>query len=103
MGKKGILGDIEITPKEMQDALHANADGGDPNYIGLNDDTLNLGEAKSFVDDETKAKLEEVAKKAEEVAKDLANTTADVAKAGFEGLKAGVDAAIKAYKENRNK
>lgn len=51
MGKKGILGDIEITPKEMQDALHANADGGDPNYIGLNDDTLNLGEAKSFVDE----------------------------------------------------
>ena len=51
MGKKGILGDIEISPKEMQEALHANADGGDPNYIGLNDDTLNLGEAKSFVDE----------------------------------------------------
>ena len=51
MAKKGILGDIEITPKEMQDALHANADGGDPNYIGLNDDMLNLGEAKSFVDE----------------------------------------------------
>ena len=51
MAKKGILGDIEITPKEMQDALHANADGGDPNYIGLNDDTLNIGEAKSFVDE----------------------------------------------------
>ena len=58
---------------------------------------------KSFVDDETKAKLEEVAKKAEEVAKELAEQSADVAKAGFEGLKAGVDAAIKAYKENRNK
>lgn len=51
MGKKGILGDIEISPKEMQEALNANADGGDPNYIGLNDDTLNLGEAKSFVDE----------------------------------------------------
>ena len=58
---------------------------------------------KSFVDDETKAKLEDVAKKAEEVAKELAEQSADVAKAGFEGLKAGVDAAIKAYKENRNK
>ncbi|MBP3274303.1 MAG: pyruvate, phosphate dikinase, partial [Butyrivibrio sp.] len=58
---------------------------------------------KSFVDDETKAKLEEAAKKAEEIAKDLAEQSADVAKAGLEGLKAGVDAAIKAYKENRNK
>ncbi|MBQ8030006.1 MAG: pyruvate, phosphate dikinase, partial [Butyrivibrio sp.] len=61
------------------------------------------GAKKSFVDDETKAKLEEAAKKAEEIAKDLANQSADVAKAGLEGLKAGVDAAIKAYKENRNK
>ena len=58
---------------------------------------------KSFVDDETKAKLEEAAKKAEEIAKELANQSADVAKAGLEGLKAGVDAAVKAYKENRNK
>ena len=58
---------------------------------------------KSFVDDETKAKLEEAAKKAEEIAKELAEQSADVAKASLEGLKAGVDAAIKAYKENRNK
>ncbi len=58
---------------------------------------------KSFVDDETKAKLEEAAKKAEEIAKELANQSADVAKAGLEGLKAGVDAAVKAYKETRNK
>ena len=54
-------------------------------------------------DDETKAKLEEVAKKAEEVAKELAETSADVARAGLVGLKAGVDAAVKAYKESRNK
>ncbi len=58
---------------------------------------------KSFVDDETKAKLEEAAKKAEEIAKELANQSADVAKAGLEGLKAGFDAAVKAYKETRNK
>ncbi|MBE5860303.1 MAG: pyruvate, phosphate dikinase, partial [Butyrivibrio sp.] len=58
---------------------------------------------KSIVDDETKAKLEEAAKKAEEIAKELASQSADVAKAGLEGLKAGVDAAVKAYKENRNK
>ena len=50
-----------------------------------------------------KVEKEEAAKKAEEIAKDLANQSADVAKAGLEGLKAGVDAAIKAYKENRNK
>ena len=60
-------------------------------------------ETKSFVDDETKAKREEAAKKAEEIAKELAEQSADVAKAGLEGLKAGVDAAIKAYKETRNK
>ncbi len=51
MAKKGILGDMEITPKEMQEALKANADGGDPNYIGLNDDMINFGEAESFVDE----------------------------------------------------
>ncbi len=44
-----------------------------------------------------------IAEKAQEVAKELAEQSADVAKAGLEGLKAGVDAAIKAYKENRNK
>ena len=57
----------------------------------------------NLVDDETKAKLEEAAKKAEEIAKELAEQSADVAKAGLEGLKAGVDAAVKAYKETRNK
>nr|MCR5402526.1 pyruvate, phosphate dikinase [Butyrivibrio sp.] len=56
---------------------------------------------KSIVDDETKAKLEELAKKANEVAKELAEQSADVAKAGFEGLKAGIEAAKKAYKDNR--
>ena len=60
-------------------------------------------DTKSFVDDETKAKLEEAAKKAEEIAKELAEQSAEVAKAGLEGLKAGVDAAVKAYKEARNK
>ena len=60
-------------------------------------------DSKSFVDAETKAKLEEAAKKAEEIARELAEQSADVAKAGLEGLKAGVDAAIKAYKETRNK
>ena len=58
---------------------------------------------KGLVDDETKAKLEDAAKKAQEVAKELAAESAEVAKAGLEGLKAGVDAAVKAYKENRNK
>ncbi len=66
-------------------------------------DSADTSAKKGLVDDETKAKLEEVAKKAEEVAKELANQSADVAKAGFEGLKAGVDAAIKTYKETRNK
>ena len=55
-------------------------------------DSAETSTKKGLVDDETKAKLEEVAKKAEEVAKELANQSADVAKAGFEGLKAGVDA-----------
>ncbi|MBQ7425571.1 MAG: pyruvate, phosphate dikinase, partial [Lachnospiraceae bacterium] len=67
------------------------------------DSTSSSCDSKSFVDDETKAKLEEVAKKAEEVAKELAETSADVARAGLVGLKAGVDAAVKAYKENRKK
>nr|MCR5156789.1 pyruvate, phosphate dikinase [Butyrivibrio sp.] len=60
-------------------------------------------EKKSFVDDETKEKLEEAAKKAQEIAKELAEQSADVAKAGLEGLKAGVEAAVKAYKDTRNK
>ncbi|MBO5623781.1 MAG: pyruvate, phosphate dikinase, partial [Butyrivibrio sp.] len=58
---------------------------------------------KSVLDDETKEKLKEAAEKAQVVAKELAEQSADVAKAGLEGLKAGVDAAIKAYKESRNK
>lgn len=45
------LGDMEISSKEMQAALKANADGGDQNYIGLNDDMLNFGEAESFIDE----------------------------------------------------
>ena len=48
-------------------------------------------------------KLNEYAEKIQEIAKELAEQSADVAKAGLEGLKAGVDAAIKAYKETRNK
>ena len=59
--------------------------------------------SKGILDDETKAKLEEAAKKTEEIAKELAAQSADIAKAGFEGFKAGIDAAVKAYKENRNK
>lgn len=50
MSKKGILGDIEISSKEMQDALKANADGGS-SYIGLGDDMLDFGQAESFVDE----------------------------------------------------
>ena len=50
MSKKGILGDIEISTKEMQEALKANADG-NVNYIGLNDDMLDFGQAESFVDE----------------------------------------------------
>ncbi|MCR5273052.1 MAG: hypothetical protein K6E13_08720 [Lachnospiraceae bacterium] len=58
---------------------------------------------KPIIDDETKAKLDDAAKKAEEIAKELATQSADVAKAGFEGFKAGIDAAVKAYKDSRNK
>lgn len=57
MAKKGILGDIEISSKEMQEAMKANADGSDPNYIGLNDDMLNLGDANSFVDEAESGKV----------------------------------------------
>lgn len=55
MSKKGILGDIEITSKEMQEALKANADGS-ASYIGLNDDMLDFGQAESFVDEADGAK-----------------------------------------------
>ncbi len=47
---KGILGDIKISNKELQEALKANADGS-IQYIGLNDDMLNFGDAESFVDE----------------------------------------------------
>lgn len=47
---KGILGDIQISNKELQEALKANADGS-IQYIGLNDDMLNFGDAESFVDE----------------------------------------------------
>ena len=59
--------------------------------------------AKSVIDDETKEKLKEAAEKAQVIAKELAEQSADVAKAGLEGLKAGVEAAVKAYKDTRNK
>lgn len=48
--RKGIMGDIAISAKDMQEALKANADGA-VSYIGLNDDCLNFGEAQSFVDE----------------------------------------------------
>lgn len=47
---KGILGDMQISNKELQEALKANADGS-IQYIGLNDDMLNFGDAESFVDE----------------------------------------------------
>lgn len=47
---KGILGDIKISNKDLQEALKANADGS-IQYIGLNDDMLNFGDAESFVDE----------------------------------------------------
>jgi hypothetical protein len=50
MKKNGMLGDIDITSKEMQAALKANADGG-ASYIGLNDEMLNIGDAESFIDE----------------------------------------------------
>ncbi len=44
------LGSIEISSKEMQEALRAAADGGQ-SYVGLNDDMLNIGDAESFIDE----------------------------------------------------
>ncbi|MBQ7562745.1 MAG: pyruvate, phosphate dikinase [Lachnospiraceae bacterium] len=57
---------------------------------------------KSFVDDETKARLKEAAEKAQEIAKDLAETTAEVGKAGLAALKAGIEEAKKVYSEKRD-
>ena len=50
MAKQSILGDMQITNKELQEALKANADGS-LQYIGLNDDMLNFGDAESFIDE----------------------------------------------------
>lgn len=50
MAKTSILGDMQITNKELQEALKANADG-NLQYIGLNDDMLNFGDAESFIDE----------------------------------------------------
>lgn len=57
MAKKGFLGDIVFSSKEMKEALHANADGTSRNYVGLNDDLLNMGEAESFIDESEGAKV----------------------------------------------
>lgn len=51
MSKKGIFGDITLSPKDVDEALKARADGGDLNYIGLDDDMVNFGAAQSFVDE----------------------------------------------------
>ena len=51
MSKQGKLGDIVFSSKEMKDALHANADGSAANYVGINDDMVNFGDAESFVDE----------------------------------------------------
>ena len=51
MSKQSKLGDIVFSSKEMKDALHANADGAMANYVGINDDMVNFGEAESFVDE----------------------------------------------------
>ena len=51
MSKQGKLGDIVFSSKEMKDALHANADGSTANYVGINDDMVNFGDAESFVDE----------------------------------------------------
>ncbi len=55
MKKNGMLGDIEISSKEMQAALKAQADGG-ATYVGLNDEMLNIGDAESFIDEEDAGK-----------------------------------------------
>jgi len=45
------VGDLELSSKEMQNALKAAADGSIGSYVGINDDMLNLGEAESFLDE----------------------------------------------------
>lgn len=51
MAKQGKLGDMVFSSKEMKDALLANADGGAQNYVGLNDDMVEFGDAESFLDE----------------------------------------------------
>lgn len=76
---KGILGDMQISNKELQEALKANADGS-IQYIGLNDDMLNFGDAESFVD-EGDAEREFTIK--------LSNSTANPQKIQFNDFIAG--------------
>lgn len=48
--EKAQLGSLEISSKEMREALRASADGGTA-YVGLNDHILNVGDAESFIDE----------------------------------------------------
>ncbi len=51
MGKQGKMGDIVFSSKEMKEALKAAADGGELNYVGINDDFVDFGDAESFIDE----------------------------------------------------
>lgn len=44
------FGDVELSQKELRNALMANADGSGA-YIGLQDQVLNIGDAESFIDE----------------------------------------------------
>lgn len=57
MSKQAKMGDILFSQKEMKDALYANADGSAQTYVGLNDDTVNFGEAESFIDESESGKV----------------------------------------------
>lgn len=50
MKQNANVGDIDFSSKEMQAALKAAADGG-TEYVGLDDDLLNVGDAESFIDE----------------------------------------------------
>ena len=54
--KKQKVGDIVFTSKEMKEALMANADGSQENYVGLGDDMVNCGSADSFIDESDAAR-----------------------------------------------
>ncbi len=54
--KKQKVGDIVFTSKEMKEALMANADGSQENYVGLGDDMVNFGSADSFIDESDAAR-----------------------------------------------